>query len=198
MCSEIKGGVLVKKIIRNLYLMSFLLLICSLTGCRSAPLCEVTIVPYDAINEETTFEFNNLMGYSGYYLDVPSLGRQIHRSYYAENGMPIAVTFGYPEYSSDIIKDITGDGVTELIANVRYGDGAQRVEIWRMREGSVEVGRVDQSLYDEFYAVYRSISEYYDPTQGRIQISFNSDDMTKTITWEWDDFSHFSFEPPFE
>ncbi len=188
-----KGGVLVKKIPRAL--MVCLLLICSLTGCRSAPLSEMTIVPYGEITEETVYEFHDLMGCNGYIFEVPLPGGQILRYYYAKTKTGesfIAHTFGFPGISTDYLLDIDNDGMREIVANVCYGDGAQRVEVWRMRDGSVEVGRVDQSLYDEFYAVFRSISEYYDPTRHRIHISFRrTDDMT--VTWEWDDFSHFSF-----
>ena len=68
-----------KKIIRNLYLMSFLLLICSLTGCRSAPVtvskqAEVTIVPYRAITDETVYDFHDVMGFDGYCLETLSIG----------------------------------------------------------------------------------------------------------------------------
>ncbi len=60
-----KGGVLVKKIPRAL--MVCLLLICSLTGCRSAPVfvpnqTEVTIFPYEEITEEAVYDFHDIMG----------------------------------------------------------------------------------------------------------------------------------------
>ena len=188
---------------KSLYMMVCLLLIWSLMGCGGAPVTinqeEVTIVPYRAITDETVYDFHDVMGFDGYCLETLSIGAQILRNYFAKTPAEetlIASTFGFPDICADYFRDIDGDGTREIVANVCFGDGAQRVEVWRLRDGTVEVGRVDQRLYDDACAVSRTIKEKYDHERNQIRIRFSdSEDDPSTVIWEWDDFSHFVFEP---
>ena len=157
-------------------------------------------LPFQAITEEKIWEFSGIMGFDGYCVDTPSCGSHVIRSYYGktDDGMAlIAETFGFAENSGDYILDFDGDGVTELIANVCYGgDGAERVRVWQLRNGNVELGCIDIKAYDSVGAIYLSISERFDPDRNTFVISFfTEEELTEKIICQWENLSHFTFEP---
>ena len=163
---------------------------------------QAAVLPYQAIDEERVFEFLQIMCNDGYCREVPSVGTQVIRYYYAKTGegeFLIAETFGFPEEGCDFVVDIDGDGVSELLGNVCWGDGAERVLVYRLRDGLVEVGKVDMKLYDDAGAIFNSIIERYDATSRSFRVTFATwSEPNVTVTWEWNDISIFAFEPFFD
>jgi len=89
--------------------------------------------------------FVNIMGLNGYYIESETMPSFYTRCYYTSYGdvgdACIGKSFAY--MIDDHISDLDGDGMTELVCNCVYGDGAQRVYVYRMKNGAVERGYLD-------------------------------------------------------
>ena len=99
--------------------------------------------------------FDDIMGLSGFYSETTDGAGFVTRQYYVPAVVggytPIGESFGYA--IDDHIVDLDGDGVTELVCNCQYGaDGAQRVFVYRLKDGAVE-----QGFYD---SVYSTLADY--------------------------------------
>lgn len=131
--------------------------------------------------------FQNIMGYDGYWEEKLYNSQHHTRRYYAEeNGkvFPIAVSwywkFDPSEKVEDYVLDIDGDGVTELVCNTLTGaDIHAEVYIFRRTANGVECGRIDREKanipdFDDWGA-NASVS-CYDAQTGQFLLSYDVKD----------------------
>ena len=138
--------------------------------------------------------FKGILGCSGYFEEYAVAGEQTFRDYYTDSGTLLASTFGFHEMGEDIVLDIDGDGVTELISNMVYGDGARRLTVFRLRNGCIEQGTLDEEPYWDDSIIYRSIEVYYDLESRRIVLRYRlADDVENRVTVDWDSFDCLVF-----
>lgn len=132
-------------------------------------------------------DFQNIMGYDGYWEEELYNSQHHTRRYYAEeNGkvFPIAVSwywkFDPSEKVEDYVLDIDGDGVTELVCNTLTGaDIHAEVYIFRRTANGVECGRIDREKanipdFDDWGA-NASVS-CYDAQTGQFLLSYDVKD----------------------
>lgn len=129
-----------------------------------------------------TVAFDDIMGLSGFYSETTDGANFITRKYYVPAVVggytPIGESFGYT--IDDHVVDLDGDGVTELVCNCQYGaDGAQRVFVYRLKDGVVE-----QGVYDSVYSTLpdynnwgvNSSAEYYAAGAGEFMLRYDTKD----------------------
>ena len=120
------------------------------------------------------------MGLSGFYSETTDGANFLTRKYYVPAVVggytPIGESFGYT--IDDHVVDLAGDGVTELVCNCQYGgDGAQRVFVYRLKDGAVE-----QGFYDSVYSTLpdynnwgvNSSAEYYDADADEFVLGYST------------------------
>ena len=114
--------------------------------------------------------FSDILGCSGYVLSDNTMEFWSIRDYYAVIGNQqflIAQTFGFGE-AQDYVRDLDGDGVTELIANVQFnGDGGAMVYVYQRRGNTIYQGTLflsDLPNHDDWGA--NSTYSEYDPKTG--------------------------------
>ena len=196
------------KIIIAACLTVMLVLLLVFGGCavRDLPKTESTsamqvieTLPFEPHEEATRFEFTDILGCSGYCLELTGPGEQVIRRYYQPEDSRdtlIAESFGFEGNGADYIIDIDGDGIRELVCNVVYGDGAERVFVYRYSAvgDRVEVGRIDRALFYEAGVVSRSVREEYDPAQRAVIVRFfTAQESAEELVWEWSSFDNFTF-----
>lgn len=132
-------------------------------------------------------DFQNIMGYDGYWEEELYDSRHHIRRYYAEESgkvFPIAVSwywkFDPSEKVEDYVLDIDGDGVTELVCNTLTGaDIHAEVYIFRRTANGVERGEIDREKanipdFDDWGA-NASVS-CYDAQTGQFLLSYDVKD----------------------
>lgn len=151
-------------------------------------------IRFPQLKSEAQGEFYDILGCDGYYVDRPTPAYQVMRHYYTQDGVVIAASFGFPDLGEDIALDIDGDGVRELICNIVYGDGAERVRIYRLRNDSIEVGTVDESFFEAKNAESRSIRERFEPASGIFVFTYTPlDNLSSRVSLEYDSLELFTF-----
>lgn len=119
-----------------------------------------------------------LMGMDGWYRDDENSDTHfIQRTYFTRSAdgtdLPIAQSFGFA--IDDYIVDLDGDGVTELVSNCQWADGAERIYIFRLRNGGVELGHLEWSASDlpnyEHWGI-DSTAERYDAKSGQFILKY--------------------------
>ncbi|MCR5804293.1 MAG: hypothetical protein K6G47_08510 [Clostridia bacterium] len=86
--------------------------------------------------------------------------------------------------------DIDGDDTSELICNTQYGDGAERVKIFRNTDGIIEYGSVKESYICEEFGIDQlgypgSFKEVYDPEMNLIEVTmYESDNSASEVSIE--------------
>ena len=151
-----------------------------------------------------TVAFDNIMGLSGFYSETTDGANFITRKYYVPAVVggytPIGGSFGYTIV--DHVVDLDGDGVTELVCNCQYGaDGAQRVFVYRLKDGAVE-----QGFYDSVYSTLpdynnwgvNSSAEYYDANADEFVLGYSTthgvaEMAEKRFTYRLLDFVPYAF-----
>ncbi len=128
-------------------------------------------------------EFNDLLGYNGYYVLDKTTVPPWHTYYYAVEGEEtflIATSWGLER--DDHIVDIDGDGVQELICNVVYGDGGQDTLIYR-RQGTQTLRGSTKDMLDEPYdnIHFMSILSIYIPEENIVEISYYRVDLNDML-----------------
>ena len=126
--------------------------------------------------------FKNIMGYSGFvfYMERDHIK---HGYFYAvEDGevFCIADTWGIQEREAEnFTVDVDGDGVTELICNVTYGDGGWRTFIYHNDGIQILEGNCDEFLDDERYVheYYMNRIPHYDAEKNVMVIEYYLEDM---------------------
>ena len=151
-----------------------------------------------------TVAFDDIMGLSGFYSETTDGANFITRQYYVPAVVggytPIGGSFGYT--IDDHVVDLDGDGVTELVCNCQYGaDGAQRVFVYRLKNGAVE-----QGFYDSVYSTLpdynnwgvNSSAEYYDANADEFVLGYSTthgvaEMAEKRFTYRLLDFVPYAF-----
>lgn len=151
-----------------------------------------------------TIAFENIMGLSGFYSETTDGVGFITRKYYVPAVVggytPIGGSFGYT--IDDHVVDLDGDGVTELVCNCQYGaDGAQRVFVYRLKNGAVEkgfCGSVYSTLPDYNNWGVNGSGEYYDADADEFVLGYSTtrgavEMAEKRFTYRLLDFIPYAF-----
>jgi len=150
--------------------------------------------------------FADVMGYKGYY-NVTFVGHPSdeyvwhHKEYLAEvaesnEPIQIAESYGFDD-RTDTVRDLDGDGITELICNCQTGgDGAQRVYIFKITNGVIEVGSFDfDELMPENAILDHGTVVEYDPESNSIRLEYTIEESFDRQTEVFDDiWSVFTFK----
>ena len=142
-------------------------------------------------------QYQNILGYDTYYIDTERSPKWYTRDYYATidgNDYLIMESFGFEKEREDTIKDINGDGYTELICNcVSGGDGHQEAYIYMRDLSSSTNGpsvmrcNIDYeklNLKDFYNWGVNAFSTKYESNNNRFAITYSkgnenkSDDVT--------------------
>ena len=144
---------------------------CGSAGARKYDL-KFTILGYEPELRDPT-DFSGILGCEGRYTEFPGSGDRIRRVYLEKqaNGAYafLAESNGIPG-DQDILEDVDGDAVPELICNARMEDGSHRLIVYRSRDGVVEAGRVREDYYEN--ADPSSIRESYQ--RGRFRAVYSA------------------------
>lgn len=151
-----------------------------------------------------TVAFDDIMGLSGFYSETTDGANFITRRYYVPAVVggytPIGGSFGYN--IDDHVVDLDGDGVTELVCNCQYGaDGAQRVFVYRLKNGAVEqgfCGSVYSTLPDYNNWGVNGSGEYYDADADEFVLGYSTtrgavEMAEKRFTYRLLDFVPYAF-----
>lgn len=154
--------------------------------------------------------FDDVMGYKGYYT-VTFLGDPFeeyvwhHKEFYAEvpgleDSVQIAESYGF-EDSLDTVRDLNGDGVTELICNCQTGgDGAQRVYLFYRTCTGIEKGcfNFDDLLPENAILDHGTVVEYK-PESDSILLEYTVDATyerkTEVFNNIWRTFIFETYDP---
>lgn len=126
-----------------------------------------------------TGTFDNIMGYSGFYVYDNTYAFPYGYFYALEDGMSlcIAENWGCSENDSYEV-DINNDGENELICNVTYGDGAQATVIYYKNKGKIFRGFADDMLDHEYddLGIASTYSQYL-PGENVVEIHYWIEDL---------------------
>lgn len=124
--------------------------------------------------------FVELMGMDCWYAEEETTPGLIERTYYAavaDSDMSFRLAESFGLEIDDHIVDLDGDGVTELVSNCQWGDGAKRIYIYRMKGNTIERGWLnwDASELNDFndWSV-NATQESYDPETGFFMLDYDT------------------------
>ncbi len=136
--------------------------------------------------------FENVMGKDGICIYESSIFPTSCYYYAEENDELIADTWG-----EDFIVDVDGNGVTELVSNVIYGDGAQATLIYYLDENNqIQKGFADALLDVEYdnHGIGSSYSKYI-PDENVVEIFYYIDAIEDFKSKKYEiDFSKIDFQ----
>ena len=149
---------------------------------------------YSYLNSQiTNNQYQNILGYDTYYIDTERSPKWYTRDYYTTidgNDYLIMESFGFEKEREDTIKDINGDGYTELICNcVSGGDGHQEAYIYMRDLSSSTNGpsvmrcNIDYeklNLEDFYNWGVNAFSTRYEPNNNRFAITYSKGNADKT------------------
>ena len=144
-------------------------------------------------NQISILEYKNILGYDTYYIDTERSPKWYTRDYFTTiNGIDYLImeSYGFEKEREDTIKDIDGDGYTELICNcVSGGDGHPEAYIY-MRDllsstngPSVMRCNIDYeklNLQDFYNWGVNAFSTKYEPNNNRFAITYSKGNADKT------------------
>ena len=148
-------------------------------------------------NQVSISQYQNIMGYDTYYIDTENAPHFYTRDYYTKyegKEYLIAESYGFEKEREDTIKDINGDGYTELICNcVSGGDGHPEVYIFMKDLSSSSNGpsvmrcNIDYeklNLQDFFNWGINAFSTKYEPNNNRFAITYSkgNEDKSEDVT----------------
>lgn len=138
-------------------------------------------------------QYQNILGYDTYYIDIERSPKWYTRDYYTTidgNDYLIMESFGFEKEREDTIKDINGDGYTELICNcVSGGDGHQEAYIYMRDLSSSTNGpsvmrcNIDYEkleLQDFYNWGVNAFSTKYEPNNNRFVITYSKGNENKS------------------
>lgn len=91
--------------------------------------------------------FDNLMGYSGYYVYYEDI-MPVDGYYYADDGTLLARVWGVNPEDVGFV-DFDNDGKNELISTVMYGDGVYDVLVYSEFEDGIKLAYPVEDLFSE-------------------------------------------------
>ena len=149
----------------------------------------------EPVLEQTAF--SDILGCSGYVITDNTMEFWSSRDYIAVIGdqqFLIANTFGFGD-PQDYVRDLDGDGVAELIANVQFGgDGHAMVYVYQRRGDTIYQGTLsfsDLPNHDDWGA--NSTYSEYDPESGVFRFHYAQVDSEEYAVLETDSLSDFAF-----
>ncbi|MCH5256582.1 MAG: hypothetical protein J1D87_04780 [Lachnospiraceae bacterium] len=153
------------------------------------------------LSKYTTGYFDELMGYSGYYIYMWSFPN-IHGFYFSDEGELLAETWGSGK-DGDFIIDLNGDGVSELLSNLMWtGDGVTKTGIYYKKGSQIQFGYADD-IFDVEYDNIGVTSEYsyYIPEEKVVEIFYwrsDKDDFeSKKYQIDLEKIEFSEFEPSY-
>lgn len=127
----------------------------------------------------TVGEFDNIMGYSGFYIYDETDYMPYEFFYSVEDGQAfcIAESWGCSEDDNYVV-DINGDGENELICNVTYGDGVQSTVVYYKNNGEILSGSARDMLDHEYDSIGAySVTSLYLPAENVVEIFYWKEDI---------------------
>lgn len=131
----------------------------------------------------TVGEFDNIMGYSGFYIYDETYFFTYGYFYAIEDGQSFCIAENWicSEYDSYIV-DINGDGENELICNVIYGDDAQTTVrttvVYYKNNREILSGFADDMLDHEYDNIgIASVFSRYLPYENVVEIFYWKEDI---------------------
>lgn len=121
-----------------------------------------------------------LMGLDCWYTEEETIPNFIERTYYAavvDSDMSFRLAESFGLEIDDHIVDLDGDGITELVSNCQWGDGAKRVYIYRMNGDTIERGWLNwdaSELRDFKDWGINATRESYDPETGFFMLDYDT------------------------
>lgn len=184
---------------------------------------EMVISPYntedanglDQQDQEDIDTFTNIMGFDGYCVRIEeSSPNDYVWHYYAEiegETQCIVEAFGHPIsgwWPEAYSVDLDDDGMPELICNCSYGDGAERVIVYRNNNGVIEKGFLVQKYLERDFNIDITVAAYaiiekYDPVENAFYVTnYANDGSVRTATVKGVEYLEFlpyvSSEVPYE
>lgn len=145
-----------------------------------------------------TGTFDNIMGYSGFYIYDITYAFPYGYFYAAEDGRSFCIAESWGGLEDDnFIVDINNDGENELICNLMYGDGAQATGIYHKDNGNVLFGYADDMLNKEYddISIYSRYSMYL-PDEDMVEIFYWKEDLQDYKSDKYEiDIDKISFSP---
>lgn len=165
--------------------------------------------------QEDIDTFTNIMGFDGYCVRIEeSSPNDYVWHYYAEiegETQCIAEAFGHPMqgwWPEAYSVDLDDDGMPELICNCSYGDGVERVMVYRNNNGIIEKGFLVQKYLERDFNIDITVAAYaiiekYDPVENVFCVTnYANDGSERTATVKGMEYLEFlpyvSSEAPYE
>lgn len=158
----------------------------------------------DTGEEYETRLFSDILGYENYRISVDESTPYFYIwRYYAEidgEMQCVADTSSY-EHPGVYSIDLDDDGISEFITDTIYGDGAERVQVYRNHDGVIECSGLNQRyLYDNYSISFDgpigSTAEKYDPQENVFVVTGPSRyGGTITVTISYNEQEAFTFLP---
>lgn len=145
-----------------------------------------------------TGTFDNIMGYSGFYIYDNTYAFPYGYFYAVEDGRPFCIAESWGGLEDDnFIVDINNDGENELICNLMYGDGAQSTGIYYKDNGNVLFGFADDMLDKEYDDIGLSARySMYLPDENVVEIFYWKEDLQDYRSDKYEvDLDKISFSP---
>lgn len=169
---------------------AFRAVILAVISCAVIAACFLTDPKKEPEEMEQPVPVSGLMGLDCRYMEEITAPFFLERTYIgsipeSDASFTVAESFGYE--IDDHIVDLDGDSITELVCNCQFGDGAQRVFIYRQNGSRIERGYLelkDERLDDIMPADWEdwsvlSIIEKYNADTGGVEVGYDSEDGWK-------------------
>lgn len=181
----------------NLFLMALAVSALCL-GCSSAEAVEETTASATTINAETstgasseTTEIDENAFFENCDIILEESAPDFYEwNYYDANRNIVAHQYGFNASHPDTyLLDIDEDGVNELICNNQCGgDLVREVNIFRFKDGDVEIGSLDWDQIDIPENETYLPETYYSPDGQTVVVVFNTTEGPQEIPVSFDDF----------
>lgn len=129
--------------------------------------------------------FTGILGTDGYALDYGQSPASAYRSYYAADGTPLVLSFGWDRADTPV--DLDGDGVRELVCNVTYmADGVPGVLVYRLFEGEIrqaEASALPEGVYQSSPPPSGPAWTTYDPESNTLTSSLRFPGEEERRSW---------------
>ncbi len=161
----------------------------------------------DDIESKNPFlgDYSNFLGFDNFRIEMEELSPWLFLWHYytgtENNSRCVAEAFSSDNEQPDAcLVDLDNDGITELICNCRYNDGAERIFIYRSRGGIVEEGRFDEKYFRTDFPQINTLSgaarivQRYEPEKGVFLLANYEDGEMVNIVY-FTDTRFFKFQP---
>lgn len=145
---------------------------------------------------------SELMGLDCWYTEEITTPSFFGRTYFSQisgsdTSFIVAESFGYE--IDDYIVDLDGDGISELVCNCQYGDGAQEVFVYRRNGDQIERGYIEleedwlgQIMPDWKNKSILCIVRKYNAETGKFEVGYDTENGFEAAGVIW--LEDFKFE----